>query len=62
MKLPEATERIAAYGREERERAARLAESPYGDEVQAYGSEEPKAVGLKIAKAIRALAQREALR
>lgn len=38
----------------EREECARLAEHPYGDEVQAIAGDEPKAVGLKVAAAIRA--------
>lgn len=37
----------------ERERAAGLALNPYGDDVQAFAGDEPKAVGEKIAAAIR---------
>lgn len=37
------------------EECARLADNPYGDEVEALGTDEPKTVGMKIAKAIRAL-------
>jgi len=39
---------------EEREACAKIASNPYGDEVMALGPDEPKAVGLKIAAAIRA--------
>jgi len=39
------------------ETAALLAENPYGDHVKAFGSDEPKAVGRKIAQAIRDLKQ-----
>lgn len=37
------------------ERAADVAESPYSDAVMAYGTDEPAAVGQKIARAIRAM-------
>ena len=39
---------------EERERAAKIADNPYSDTVQASGSDEPMAVATKIALAIRA--------
>lgn len=42
-----------------RERAALIAEHPYRDAVEAYGSDEPQEVGDKIAAAIRALPERE---
>lgn len=37
-----------------RERDARIAESPYSDQVAAFGFDQPLAVGEKIAAAIRA--------
>jgi hypothetical protein len=42
----------------EREACAALAENPYGDEVYSFGSDEPKAVGRKIANAIRARSEK----
>lgn len=39
--------------RDERERCAKIAETPYGDEVQAFAGDEPLAVGQKIAAVIR---------
>ncbi len=42
------------------EQCAKIAESPYSDAVEAFGSDEPLAVGAKIAKAIRRLVRRAA--
>ena len=39
--------------RDRDERAAKTAQTPYGDEVQALAGDEPKTVGAKIASAIR---------
>lgn len=39
---------------QEREACAKVAANPYGDDVAAYGYEQPQAVGLKIADAIKA--------
>jgi hypothetical protein len=47
------TEMIDKALRDRDERAARIAETPYSDEVQAFAGDEPKAVGEKIASAIR---------
>jgi len=41
------------------EEAAKVSKNPYSDEVRAYGSDEPLAVGLKISNAIRALIPRQ---
>jgi hypothetical protein len=41
--------------RELKRQAIALASNPYGDEVCALGSDEPKAVGDKIARAIEAI-------
>lgn len=38
-----------------KEACARLSNNPYGDEICAFGDDEPSQVGEKIAKAIRAL-------
>ena len=45
---------IEAIRKQERERAAKIARSPYGDAVDARGYDEPLAVGEKIARAIEA--------
>lgn len=47
------TDAIDKALQDERERAARIAENPYSDEVEAFAGDEPKAVGTKIAVAIR---------
>ena len=39
--------------RDRDERAAKIAERPYSDEVAAFGNDQPSAVGEKIALAIR---------
>lgn len=44
---------LAAARAEEREACAKVAESPYGDEVAASGDAEPREVGRLIAAAIR---------
>ena len=46
--------RIDTAVSEEREACAKIAQRPYGDEVEAFGGDEPMAVGNKIAAAIRA--------
>lgn len=49
------TEFLRALVSQAYEEAARIAENPYGDEVQAMASDEPKAVGQKIGAALRTL-------
>jgi hypothetical protein len=51
-------EAVEAAVRAERERCAKIAENPYGDEVRALGLDEPSMVGRKIAAALRAAAGR----
>jgi len=45
--------KIATAVASERERCAKIAETPYSDAVKASGQDEPMAVGTKIAAAIR---------
>lgn len=52
--IPWLLEQLANADAAATERAAEIAENPYGDEVEALGSNEPAEVGRKIAKAIRA--------
>jgi hypothetical protein len=44
---------------EVRERCAQIAETPYGDDVRAMAGDEPRAVGQKIADAIRRDSEQE---
>ena len=52
-------ERLQGEVAAEREACARLSENPYSDSVQAYGQDEPLAVGSKIAAAIRARGEKK---
>jgi len=47
----------AEFARAELLKAAEIAANPYGDEVEAYATDQPGAVGIKIAAAIRELGE-----
>lgn len=46
---------LRQWGEQIREEAAKVAEHPYSDEVNALGPNEPQEVGDKIARAIRSI-------